>query len=138
MAAILKSVCIKNKQTGKIQHIGQVDLIKSGIPNDVHCDGGDFQVSILPKEIIDEYIKETGNQYKCGDFGENLVIEGFDYKALKVGDALSMGDARFKITQIAANGKEKEVCNNLIHKNFIFCKVLVEGIITEGDPVYLD
>ena len=45
----LKSVCIKSKQDGLMHCLGQADLIKTGIPNDVHCDGGDFQVSILPE-----------------------------------------------------------------------------------------
>ena len=138
MSAILKSVCIKSKQDGKVHSIGQADLIMTGIPNDVHCDGGDLQVSILPKEVIDEYVKETGKIFKYGDLGENLVIEGLEYTKLKVGDTLSLGDSRFLITKIGADAKNGEACNNLIHKNYIFCKVLVEGIITTGDPVYID
>ena len=33
----------KNKHDGNIMNIKQADLIKTGIPNDVHCDGGAFQ-----------------------------------------------------------------------------------------------
>ena len=136
----LKSVCIKSKQDNLIHSIGQADLIKTGIPNDVHCDGGDLQVSILPEEIISEYEKKSGEKYQFGKFGENLVISGLDYKALKVGDSLSIGDARLIITQISAhtNKRDGSKCKDGMHNNFIFCRVTVAGIITTGDQVYLD
>lgn len=137
----LKSVCIKSKQDGIMHCIGQADLIKTGIPNDVHCDGGDLQISILPKEVIEEFAKESGSEYKYGYFGENLVVEGIDYKNLKVGDTISVGDSRFEITKIGADSKcesHKNECSNKIHDNYIFCKVLVEGIITIGDQVSVD
>lgn len=138
---VLKSVCIKSKVDGKMHSIGQADLIKTGIPNDVHCDGGDYQISILPKELIDEYVKTKGISFKYGDFGENLVFEGIDFKTLKVGDTISVGDSRFEITKIGSNSKDKQegsTCHNEIHNSNIFCKVLVEGIITEGDQVSID
>lgn len=140
MYGLLKSVCIKSKQDGMIQNIKQADLIKTGIPNDVHCDGGELQISILPEEIIKQYEKETNTKTQYGQFGENLVISGIDYKSLKVGDSLSIGDARLHITQIAAskNHTEKSSCKQLIHDNYIFCKVSVEGIITVDDQVYID
>ena len=136
----LKSVCIKSKQDGLMHCLGQADLIKTGIPNDVHCDGGDFQVSILPEEVIKEREKETGETYKYGDFGENLVISGVDYKSLKVGDSFSVGDSRLLITQIGANPKKRDgsTCKGGMHKSFIFCRVTVAGIITIGDQVYID
>ena len=136
----LKSVCIKSKQDGLMHNAGQADLIKTGIPNDVHCDGGDLQVSILPEEVINEYVKEKGITYKPGDFGENLVISGIDYKSLKVGDSFSIGDSRLLITQIGAskNKRDGSTCKLGLHNSFIFCKVLVAGIITAGDQVYID
>lgn len=136
----LKSVCIKSKQDGLIHNIGQADLIKTGIPNDVHCDGGDMQVSILSEEIISDYEKKTGEKYKYGSFGENLVISGIDLKSLKVGDSLSLGDARLLITQIGAkkNKRDGSTCKDGMHDNFVFCRVTVAGIITTGDQVYID
>ena len=136
----LKSVCIKSKQDGLMHNAGQADLIKTGIPNDVHCDGGDFQVSILPAEAIEEYVRKNNISYKPGDFGENLVISGIDFKPLKVGDSFTVGDSRLLITHI---GKEKtkrdgSTCKMSVHDNFVFCKVLVAGIITAGDQVYVD
>lgn len=135
----LKSVCIKSKQDGLMHSAGQADLIKTGIPNDVHCDGGDYQISILPEEVIEEYVKETGKEFKYGDFGENLVIKGIDYKSLKVGDTISLGDSRFEVTKIGAHSEKRDgsSCKTGMHKNFIFCKVLVAGIITVGDQVYI-
>ena len=140
MYGILKSVCIKSKKDGEIHNIGQADLIKTGIPNDVHCDGGEMQISILPEEVIKQYEKETGEKFSYGMFGENLVIADIDYKSLKVGDSFSVGDARLLITKIGAtkNMTEKSPCHKLIHDNYIFCKVLVAGIITVDDQVYID
>ena len=136
----LKSVCIKSKQDGLMHNAGQADLIKTGIPNDVHCDGGDLQVSILPAEVIDNYVKKNNISYKPGDFGENLVISGIDFKSLKVGDSFSVGDSRLLITQIGKRGSKRNgsTCKILVHDSFIFCKVLVAGIITAGDQVYVD
>ena len=136
----LKSVCIKSKQDGLIHNLGQADLIKTGIPNDIHCDGGDLQVSILPEEIINDYKNDTNIMYKYGDFGENLVISGLDFKSLKVGDSLSVGDSRLLITQIGVgkNKRDGSKCKEKIHNNFIFCRVVVAGIITIGDQVYID
>ena len=140
MYGILKSVCIKSKQDGLIHNIKQADLIKTGIPNDVHCDGGEMQISILPQEVLEQYKAESGSKTEYGQFGENLVISGIDYKSLKVGDYLSIGDARLHITQIGAskNHTEKSPCKQLIHDNYIFCKVSVEGIITVDDQVYTE
>ena len=123
-----------------MHNIGQADLIKTGIPNDVHCDGGDFQVSILPEELITDYEKKFGKKYNFGDSGENLVISGLDYKSLKVGDSISLGDARLLITQIGANQVKRDgsKCKDNMHKSLIFCKVTVAGIITVGDQVYLE
>ena len=131
--ALLESVCIKEKNSNKTIHIGQVDLIQTGIPNDVHCDGGLLQISILPKEIIEK----NNKNFKPGDYGENFVVKDLDYKNVKVGQNLIIGDGKLLITQIGANNGGTE-CNNEIHKNFIFCKVLVSGIITEGDTVYVE
>ena len=58
MPGELKSVCIKSKHDGLIHNVKQADLIKTGIPNDVHCDGSDKQISILPYELIEEHEKE--------------------------------------------------------------------------------
>ncbi|MBR3288348.1 MAG: MOSC domain-containing protein [Lachnospiraceae bacterium] len=138
MAATLDSVCIKSKIDNLMHCIGQADLIKTGIPNDVHCDGGDLQISILPKEVIDEYGKSKGQTFKYGEFGENLVIDGLDYKKLKVGDTISVGDSRLEITKIGVEDGKGEKCKNEIHNNYIFCRVLVAGIITVGDQVNID
>ena len=141
MPGELKSVCIKSKQDNMIHNVKQADLIKTGIPNDVHCDGSDKQISILPYELIEEHEKENGNgSIEYGKYGENLVISGLDYKSIKVGNDFTIGDARLHVTQIGAKyaTKEGSLCNSKIHKNYIFCKVVVPGIITVGDQVNID
>ncbi len=134
--SILKSVCIKEKRTNKIKNIKQADLIKTGIPNDIHCTGGDFQISILSEDFAKEYCEKNNKEYFYGEFGENFSVENFDISKLKVGDKLRVGDSRLEITQIGAN-KSKN-CKNEIHDNFVFAKVLHDGIVTEGDELYIE
>ena len=68
------------------------------------------------------------------------ILEGIEYKSLKKGDSLSLGDSRLEITGIGASNAKPGVgeCDNEIHKNYIFCRVLVPGIITVGDQVNID
>ena len=129
--AKLLSVCIKEKNTNEIKNIGQVDLIKTGIPNDVHCDGGERQISILPYELI----REVSENAKYGEFGENFVVQNLDYSKIEVGTTLNIGDASLKVTKIGANCNTKEEKKKELFSKFIFAKVLVDGIVTEGDDV---
>lgn len=129
--AQLLSICIKEKSTNEMKHIGQVDLIKTGIPNDIHCDGGERQISILPYELIVKVDKD----FSYGDFSENFVIKGLDYSKIEVGSTLNVGDASLKITKIGAKCSTEDANKKALFEKFIFAKVLVDGIVTEGDDV---
>lgn len=75
-----------------------------------------------------------------GDFGENILLIGIDFKKLPVGTKLICNDAKFEITQI---GKEchshceiyKRVGNCIMPREGIFAKVLESGTIKVGDKI---
>ena len=50
-----------------------------------------------------EAFREKGADVDFGAFGENLIIEGFDFRNLPVGTRFAIGDALLEMTQI---GKE--------------------------------
>ena len=73
--------------------VSEALLVKGwGIEGDAH--GGDWhrQVSLLSLERIEEF-NRSGAGVQYGDFGENLVISGFDFKNLPVGTSFRIGEA---------------------------------------------
>ena len=63
------------------------------------------QVSLLGLEKIEAF-RAKGADVAYGAFGENLVVDGFDFRTLPVGTLLAVGDVLLQMTQI---GKE---CHN--------------------------
>ena len=75
-----------------------------GIVGDAHGGNWHRQVSMLSAEKIEAFRKKVWVDY--GAFGENLVVEGFDFRTLPVTSWFAIGDAVLEMTQI---GKE---CHN--------------------------
>ena len=77
-----------------------------------------------------------------GAFGENLVVDGFDFRTLPVGTLLAVGDVLLQMTQI---GKEchnhcaiyKAVGDCIMPREGVFAKVLRGGHIKVGDEMKL-
>ena len=59
-------------------------------------------MSLLSYEKIEEF-RQRGASVDFGAFGENLVVEGFDFRTLPVGMLPRCGDVLLEMTQI---GKE--------------------------------
>lgn len=83
---------------------------------------------------------EKGAQVSFGDFGENLIIDGFDFRSLPVGTIFTIGDAVLKMTQI---GKEchthcqiyQTMGECIMPREGVFAVVLKGGQIRNGDTV---
>ncbi|MCR4908836.1 MAG: molybdenum cofactor biosynthesis protein, partial [Lachnospiraceae bacterium] len=73
-----------------------------GIENDAHAGKWHRQVSLLSYEKVEEF-NARGAGVTDGDFGENLLVEGIDFKKLPVGTILKAGTVTLRITQ---TGKE--------------------------------
>ena len=111
-----------------------------GIVGDAHGGNWHRQVSMLSAEKIEAFRKKVWVDY--GAFGENLVIEGFDFRALPVTSRFAIGDVVLEMTQI---GKE---CHNdcvikqqtgecIMPREGVFARVIAGGEIRVGDEVTL-
>jgi len=78
-----------------------------------------------------------------GSFGENLVVEGFDFRSLPVGTLLRCGEVLLEMTQI---GKECHSHCAIYHKmgdcimprEGVFARVLEPGTVRVGDEMVLE
>lgn len=99
----IRAICISERRGTKKQEVLQAELKeKWGIVGDAHAGDWHRQVSLLSQEKIEAF-RSKGADVAYGDFGENLVVEGFDLAALPTGTRFKIGDAVLEVTQI---GKE--------------------------------
>ena len=110
-----------------------------GIQDDAHAGNWHRQVSLLSADKIAAF-NEKGADVKPGAFGENLVVEGFDFRALPVGTLLRCGEVLLEMTQI---GKEchshceiyKKMGDCIMPREGVFARVLEPGTISVGDEM---
>ena len=96
-------------------------------------------MSLLSADKIEAF-RAKGADVVYGDFGENLVVSGFDFRALPVGTLLRCGDVLLEMTQI---GKEchshcaifKAVGDCIMPREGVFARVLEGGTIKNGDEM---
>ena len=110
-----------------------------GIVGDAHGGSWHRQVSLLGLEKIEAF-RAKGADVAYGAFGENLVVDGFDFRTLPVGTLLAVGDVLLQMTQI---GKEchndcaikKAVGKCVMPTEGIFAVVVKEGVVRPGDEI---
>lgn len=134
------AVCISEKKGTQKVNIHSANFIENfGIEQDAHAGNWHRQVSLISKERIDEF-KERGAQVQDGAFGENLIVEGFDFKNIPVGTEFRCGEVILELTQI---GKEchahcaiyKQVGDCIMPREGVFAVVKHGGLISEGDEM---
>lgn len=114
--------------------------VEWGVEHDAHGGNWHRQVSLLSAEKIEQFRRKVWVEY--GAFGENLVVEGFDFRSLPVTSRFAIGDAVLEMTQI---GKE---CHNdcvirqqtgdcIMPREGVFARVVKGGEIRVGDEVTL-
>ena len=141
MRGTIKAICTSENRGTQKQSVKSACLkLGWGICGDAH--GGDWhrQVSILSYETIENF-NALGAEAKEGAFGENLIVEGMNFRRLPIGTLLCCGgEAVLKITQI---GKE---CHNhcqiyqkmgdcIMPREGVFACVVQGGTISAGDKV---
>ena len=134
------AVNISEKRGTQKVNVHTAKLIENyGLEKDAHAGKWHRQVSLLSYEKIEEF-KAKGAPVQEGAFGENLIVQGFDFKTLPVGTRLKCNDVILEITQI---GKQ---CHNgceifqimgecIMPKEGVFARVLHGGVISEGDEM---
>ncbi len=136
----IRAICISPKRGTEKQPVETALLIQGyGIENDAH--GGDWhrQVSLLGAEKVDSF-NAGGGEVTPGAFGENLLVEGIDFRSLPVGTRFRSGDAVLEMTQI---GKACHSHCQIYHRmgdcimprEGVFARVLSGGQLSVGDEL---
>ena len=135
---VIKGICISEKRGTAKHEIEEAVFVKDwGIEKDAHAGHWHRQVSLLSYEKIEEFRKK-GAQIGLGAFGENLIVEGYDFRNLPVGTRFQCGDVILEMTQI---GKEchshceiyKRMGECIMPREGVFAVVIQGGKIKKGD-----
>ena len=113
-----------------------------GIDGDAHAGRWHRQVSLLSADKIEAF-NQRGANVVPGAFGENLVVDGFDFRALPVGTLLRCGNVLLEMTQI---GKEchshceiyKKMGECIMPHEGVFARVITPGTISVGDEMSIE
>lgn len=134
------AVCISEKKGTQKVNIETAQFIENfGIENDAHAGNWHRQVSLISKEQIDAF-KVKGANVQDGAFGENVIVEGFDFKNLPIGTTFQCNDVVLEMTQI---GKEchshcaiyYQVGDCIMPREGVFATVKKGGSISVGDEM---
>ena len=137
---IVRAVCTSPAKGTQKTNVKSAEFIENfGIKEDAHAGKWHRQISLLSYEKIEAF-RARGAEVADGAFGENLVVEGFDFKNLPVGTRFQCNEVILEMTQI---GKEchhgceimKQVGSCIMPTQGIFGKVLKNGTINVGDDV---
>lgn len=137
------AVCTSEKKGTQKRNVNSVNLIVNhGIENDAHAGNWHRQVSLLSYDKINDF-KARGAEVIDGDFGENIVVEGIDFKTLPIGTKFKVGEVVLELTQI---GKECHSHCQIYHKmgdcimprEGVFAIVLNGGSITVGNEMTVE
>lgn len=132
------AVCVSDKKGVEKHAVDQVHLTPDyGIEGDAHAGHWHRQVSLLSYDKVKEF-NALGANVIHGAFGENLVVEGIDFKSLPVGSLFTVGSVKLRLTQI---GKECHSHCAIYHRmgkcimptEGVFAETLVGGTIQPGD-----
>lgn len=136
----IMAVCISERKGTQKKNIDKVRLLENwGLEGDAHGGSWHRQVSLLSYEKVRDFEKK-GIALEDGAFGENLLVEGFDFRSLPVGTRFRCGDALLEMTQI---GKEchshcqiyHRVGDCIMPREGVFARVLKGGLIGIGDEI---
>lgn len=135
------AISMSEKKGQKKHNIERAELIANfGIKGDAHGGPWHRQISLLSIGSIN-LMRQKGAEVNPGDFAENITVEGITLYELPVGTHLKIGESTLlEVTQI---GKEchsgceiqKQVGSCIMPTQGIFAKVIIGGIIKNGDII---
>ncbi len=137
---VVRAVCTSERRGIQKKDVGTADFqVGFGIKGDAHGGNWHRQVSLLSAEKIDAF-NQKGAGVKPGAFGENLVVEGYDFRNLPVGTRFQCNDVILEMTQI---GKECHTHCQIYQKmgecimptQGVFAQVIRGGSISVGDEM---
>ena len=134
------AVCTSPEKGTAKHNITKAEFIAGhGLKGDAHAGDWHRQVSLLSHQKIEDF-RARGAEVEDGAFGENLVVEGIDFRSLPVGTVLECNDVILEMTQI---GKEchshcaifKVMGDCIMPREGVFAKVIRGGFISVGDEM---
>ena len=137
---IVRGICISEKRGTQKHEVSEAKFVSDwGIENDAHAGHWHRQVSLLSLQKIEGF-RARGVAVEFGAFGENLIVDGYDFRNLPVGTKFRCNDVLLEMTQI---GKEchshcaiyKRMGECIMPREGVFAEVLQEGTIHPGDTV---
>ncbi len=137
----IEAVCVSAEKGVQKTAVSRITLLPGhGVEGDAHAGDWHRQVSFLAGEAVDT-MRAHGLTLAPGAFGENIVTRGIDWRTVKVGDRVVLGEAELEITQI---GKEchtrcaiyYQAGTCIMPDQGVFARVLRGGVVdveTGGD-----
>lgn len=138
----VRAICMSERRGTQKHSVEKAVLTTDwGIVGDAHGGKWHRQISLLSFDKIEDFKRKSAD-IDFGAFGENLVVEGFDFRNLPVGTRLQCNDVILEMTQI---GKECHTHCQIYYKmgdcimprEGVFAKVIQEGTIAVGDEMIM-
>jgi MOSC domain-containing protein YiiM len=145
----IKAISVSKQKGTPKTNVPEADLKTDfGIVGDAHAGNGHRQVSLLAVESLDKLairlagkLREKGVKTSPGDFAENIMTEGLDVRALKVGSKLRLGGrAELEITQLGKRCHRRcsifsRLGDCVMPRDGVFARVTGPGRIKVGDVI---
>jgi MOSC domain-containing protein YiiM len=110
-----------------------------GLMGDAHAGPGRRQISLLAWEDVSAANKEHDINAGSGDFAENIMSKGINFKTITMGSKLRIGGAVIRITE---RGKPEHTPADysfkgiaLLAKKGLFAEVIDGSYIFDGDII---
>lgn len=139
---VVKAVCISEKKGTAKKNVGECRFIEEwGLENDAHAGNWHRQVSLLSFDEVEKF-RARGARVEDGAFGENLLVEGFDFKTFPVGTVFECNDVVLEMTQIGKKCHSEceifhQVGDCIMPREGVFARVIHGGIIKVGDELHV-
>ena len=134
------AICISEKRGTQKVNIHEATFIEDfGIENDAHAGKWHRQVSLISYEQIEAF-KQRGAKVQPGAFGENVIVQGIDFKNLPVGTRFRCNEVELEMTQIGKKCHSHcqifhQVGDCIMPREGVFAKVLKGGRFKVGDEM---
>lgn len=132
------AVCISEKRGTVKKNVQECNVVEGyGLENDAHGGNWHRQVSLLSYDKVLDFNKRGGN-VTDGDFGENILVEGYDFKTLPIGTRFKCNDVILELTQVGKKCHHQceifhRVGDCIMPREGVFTKVIHGGKIKVGD-----
>lgn len=135
------AVCISELKGTPKRNVYKGKLIENfGLEQDAHAGNWHRQISLLSYDKVQEF---KANQFEINDgaFGENLLVEGVDFKSYPIGTRFECGEVLLEITQIGKTCHNdcvirRQVGDCIMPREGVFARVIRGGYIEVGDELY--